>query len=268
VHGALNQPTWRRVAGCAAAGALLVASCGGRTGRSDAYDSPSSTVGGDDPTACLIDGVRFCGFGAAASPCGSLDTSACPGGCTPAIGRSGLPSSVGVCWSDLPDKGTRPCTQCRDGEVCVYRATDELICVDERICRALWAHGAEDVCRYADKSAYDRAPVPSAPAACPAGLERQTILCGPCGTCGSPACIGRSPRHPIGVCPNSSNDCSVSDLSAPGKHVFGCAGDELCGVFRDAAGDTEEARRYGLCMSQVFCDRIAAALPGGFDCLQ
>ena len=258
---------------------LLVAACGSRTGLQVGGDagfghdgtagdapSPDATppdAGPFDP--CLVDRIRMCGPG-----CPPLGSPPC---CTAAYDRSsGTPANAGACWLDLPDPGQRDCAGYEDGEACVYRAPNRLICVPEGVCRALFAMGATRTCRYADKSAYDGRSLAPPPTSCPVGTDGKTLankgsLCG--GACGKCAggnqqpCTGRSADRAFGICPirytiepvasvDKIQRCS-SNADCPGTSSAFCA------VFRVGVDDQTEARSYGGCMVPVWCTNAAIA---------
>jgi len=249
-----------------------MASCGGHvnTGTSDAAvmnDGQTDLDSGSTSACNTSGGVRLCG----GPQCPALPAPQCPGeGCTTTMTSADASSGIGVCWADLADHGQSLCFACADGDACVYRHADELICVPVAVCERLFALGATNVCRYADKTRYDNRPLPASPAGCPGGLEGQHILCG--GGCGDDCfgepCVGRSPTHPYGICASADpvNLGSVSTCSVTSQGlVRPCPAntDDACAIFDTETADQSEARRYGLCLGRAVCQRAAAVLPGG-----
>ena len=245
---------------------LLLSSCGSRSQLvTDDKDRERTQVpdpwGPGGEVSCETDdGVRMCG-----GPCRWLDAPECPGyGCTPAHAREdGAASDAGVCWADAPSEVAELCNACPDGMVCAQRRPDELVCVPESVCAALWDLGATDVCRYADKSAYDHQALVE-----PATYPLSGRFCGgACGDCsGILRCTGRSPAHPYGFCAHWTGTdvdrCGVGEKSQDPA----CSPNYLCGVFDVPVGDEAAARRYGVCMTEESCFAIAAELPGGLRC--
>jgi hypothetical protein len=103
--------------------------------RGDDVDSGSDGAGvppadtgaplGDAGPCATPEGVRICG---GSHSCPWLTTAECSGGCVP----TGADGTTGVCWTDLPDKGTRlaehaqPAAALRAGEdVHVEGATEQ-----------------------------------------------------------------------------------------------------------------------------------------------
>ena len=221
---------------------------------------------------CVASGVRICGGG-----CPSLDSTQCPGGCQPVSTVDGAHSDIGVCWSDLAKAGVS-CAVCNDGEACLQRSPGALVCVPEDLCAHIWDLGAQNVCRYADKSTFDDRPLPT-PGACPSAAT--AIICGGgCPACpvnGEHRCVGRSPDHPFGICPpaisgmdpNEPTSVSTCSLSA-GNYAVPCpqlsTGPFACAVFHAGASDQAAAMLYGLCVGSDLCAATARALPGGLDC--
>jgi hypothetical protein len=264
--------------------AVLVAlwSCGGRVGGASA--PADGTVGPDggsapgsaSPQSCVAGGVRLCG-----GACKWLDGATCPpSGCEAISGLGGETSAAGVCWSDDPE-ATVSCATCADGDACLQRSSSALVCVPADVCYSLWREGYQNVCRYADKAAFDDRPLPVA-TGCPAGAP--PVVCGgDCPACGSSLgtrCIGRSPDHPFGLCAELENDSNPADpgllrtCSLVGnKYRVGCpwggsssAPSYSCAVFRTGPADQAAAKAAGLCMRAEACQAAAVTLPGGLDC--
>jgi hypothetical protein len=240
---------------------------GGAGGASSTTEDPGAGGFAPHPECAAADGTRICG----GSNCPWLEPPECLGyGCAPAISHNTLkPSDGGVCWADLPDAAAELCYGCREGELCIHRTPDQLVCVPREVCEALWDLGVRDVCRYADKTPYDHQPIPSAPSnACPGGQD--TMICGGgCGSCGfSTRCIGRSPSHPYGLCAGfeSKTDTLLScSPDAATMHKRSCQPDWACAIF-DTSGSGPIARRYGICNSIDACLDAAKHLPGGVSC--
>ena len=245
---------------------LLLSSCGGRSQvATDDNDRERTQVpdpwGSGGQASCETgDGVRVCG-----GPCRWLDAPECPGyGCTPAHDRvGGSASDAGVCWADAPAEVAELCNACPDGMVCAQRRPDELVCVPESVCAALWDLGATDVCRYAYKSAYDHRALPE-PKTCPFDGRFCGGACGDCG--GIFRCTGRSPAHPYGICVGSGGAglfrCGVSEKGQDPA----CLPNSVCAVLDVPAADEAAALRYGVCMDEDSCLAVAAELPGGLRC--
>ena len=238
-----------------AGGSGAGADSGGAAGVGGLGGSPCETAGG----------VRLCGGNAAA--CGWIGVDACPGGgCARPHDRIlGGNAIAGLCFSDLPDNGSRSCLECEDGEVCIERYPDELVCVPADVCAKLWNLGARGVCRYADLTAYDARPLPSL-STCPSTNPEAYLCGGPCPSCKSDfptPCTGRSPDHPQGFC---SYDWPWCALDAAG-YVESCKESErYCGVFRTSPEDFATSKMYGRCMGISDCLTVSKVLPGGFDC--
>jgi hypothetical protein len=179
----------------------------------------------------------------------------------------------------VPGKAVEQCVACADGEVCVQRTPEQLVCVSPGVCEALWDLGARDVCRYADKSGYDHTPLPTPEGPCPGGDASRSMICGgACGDCGQDflRCTGRSPLHPFGVCARSNalsgfdpaevKSCSLDDQ---GHATQGCKPlkfDAYCLVYDVPEADRTAARRWGVCIETMICTSIAQVLPGGARC--
>ncbi len=222
------------------------------------------------------DGVRVCGGD---EDCPELAPPECPGfGCTSALDRDDFePSVAGVCWADVDGAAGLQCHACRDGEACVQRYPDQLVCVSVTVCEALWDLGARDVCRWADKSRYDHQPLPPAPSTpCPEG-EHGFMCGGSCGDCqDDERCTGRSPSHPYGICafhakagPNPEVQVPRCIMNEQGDVIESCSqpsSSPLCAVFETAPEDASAAHRYGVCLFDVVCLHLAEVLPGGLRC--
>lgn len=237
---------------------LLLVACGRTDIRS------ASGAGGSLPTVdpCAPHGVRLC-----SEPECPLAVGACPGiGCTPAADRDTGVSDpdVGVCWLDIPTFLTEVCNGCDDGEVCLHRSPDELVCVPWEVCDSLYHFSAESVCRYADKSPFDDRPL--AIGTCPAAAKEK--LCGGgCGGCpkdgGEYRCTGRSADRPHGICvrvigPTVFSPCSFGPA---GDVLQACFHDDLCAVFDVAPPADVVARRFGVCLPKEDCLAKAALTP-------
>jgi hypothetical protein len=259
--------------GAAAGAGSAGAASGGAGAASGGAGATSGGAGGAGATGgspCeTAEGVRLCGGNGAT--CGWIDTDECPGGgCTRPYDRElGGDAIAGVCFSDLPDNGSRACLECEDGEVCIERNPGEHYCVAESVCAKLWNLGARGVCRYADLSAYDARPLPRLTTCPKADPNGYTYMCGgACPTCKSDfptPCTGRSPDHPQGFCSYSDLDpwCALDDSG----YVNACkASARYCGVFHVTQKDAGTAKMYGRCMTEDTCLALSQELPGGFDC--
>ncbi|MEZ4220759.1 MAG: hypothetical protein R3B13_07490 [Polyangiaceae bacterium] len=255
------------------------ASCGGRSTSDNAAGNAgtggtggsagiggSAGVGATGGTSCKTSaGVRLCGGDA---NCAWVAGDECPGGgcARPFDHDLGGDSVAGICYSDLGDKGSRACLECEDGEVCLERYENDLVCVPEEVCAKLWKLGARGVCRYSDLSAYDGRPLPRL-STCPhADPKTWTLLCGgACPTCKSDfptPCSGRSPDHPQGFCSYDWKWCALSESG----YDQPCDKELNCGVFHVGSKDANVAKQYGRCLAQDDCALMAQELPGGFDC--
>jgi hypothetical protein len=229
---------------------LVAAACGGRTELGTLVsngDNDAAAGDGGLSNPCEVDGIRLCGPG-----CPPLGDPTC---CTATFDRdTRAPTKAGVCWTDLSDKGQRPCIACKDGEVCAYRASDRLVCVPLNICRALDQLGARQACRYADKSAYDGRPLASR-SDCPlvdengASLKGQHFACGGgCGDCASGVpCTGRSADRPFGFCPLVDNAGTSPDHATQCSTAASCQVNAQCVRFSVDLNDQSEANVYGVC---------------------
>ena len=265
-------------AGALVVGALtLLPGCSGRIvqlGADGGVAGGSGAAGAGDGSAgtpCLTpEGVRLCGGDQ--NQCGWLGTNECPGvGCLrPYDDHVAGAAKAGVCFADLPDNGSRACSGCEDGEVCIQRKQGQYVCVPESVCADLWSLGVRGVCRYADLTAYDGTPL-SHLSSCP-DQDGSLGLCG--GPCPSPclpppyhdySCTGRSPDHPQGLCFWSRDSCALADSGYAAPCPYISPGYD-CGVFRDPGADYSVARKYGVCVDVDRCLELAKRLPGGFDC--
>ena len=289
----------RAVSALALAPALAALACGGTTNRpgddgasgaatgsssnqSSGTGASSAGAGGfaPHPPCASADGVRLCGGD---EGCAWLEPPECPGyGCTPARNRDTFaPADVGVCWADVEHAAGVPCVGCPDGDVCLQRADDQLVCASVAVCEALWDLGATSVCRYADRSGYDHRPLPVPAGPCPGGEASVDKLCGgACGDCIQPGfrCTGRFPDHPFGVCAyqeeEGGRDVALAvhpcSLGADGKVLLDCTDTlidlTLCAVFGTPVVDQVAALRNGLCLTEGTCLAAAAHLPGGMSC--
>ncbi len=254
---------------------LLVAGCQGLVVVLPPEETTSSSTAGgaagtgaSHPDCATANAVRLCGGSKA---CAWLGPPTCPGtGCTAALDVNAFtPSGAGVCWADVDDAAARQCVACRDGDVCVQRYDDQLVCVAEEVCAGLWDLGATTVCRYADKVRYDRRPLPSA-TGCPS--TGQIHFCGGgCPPCpGTMGCTGRSPDHPFGLCVPMTAQGEFQGVACSNTAAEchpGQFNDTACGVFSVPTVDDSAARRYGVCLDRKGCLIIRDALPGGFRCL-
>jgi hypothetical protein len=264
----------------------LAVGCGGRVeldgapglaggGGAQATNSSSSQhgTGGFTPhePCTAADGTRVCGGDAS---CPWLGAPECLGyGCTSALDRDSLEASAaGVCWADLPTTGIELCYGCREGDLCLHRTAEQLICVPAAVCEALWDLGVTDVCRYSDKTPYDHQPLPSLSGDCPGGSKEGTICGGSCPPCHTEdRCSGRSPTHPYGVCAglevHGDPNQPVYRCSPDGKDTTErvCQDDWACMVY-DQPTSTPLARRYGICKGMERCLHAAKYLPGGVSC--
>jgi hypothetical protein len=218
--------------------------------------------------------VRLCGGD---EDCPALEPPECPGfGCTPARDVVDFePSDAGVCWADVKDAAAQQCHGCPDGQVCLQRSEDQLVCVEPGVCEALWDLGARDVCRYADKTRYDGRPL-AAPNLCP-GWPACGPNCPPCYDAYRARCVGRSPNHPWGLCAvvhegvgHGQEDVPACALAPDGSVLIGCAqsglGDAFCTVFDVPQEDVPAARRFGLCLFEGQCVAAAQLLPNWVRC--
>lgn len=253
------------VAIAALAGVLVVPACSGRVitqqgGTGGAAGAAGSA--GETGSCVTPSGVRLCGAG-----CGWLDAPDCPGlGC--ARGEdimTGKAVDAGVCLPDIGGDITGQCWDCPDGDACFDQNGVGLVCVPLEVCRELWLLGVKNVCRYADKSAYDGRPLADPGSKCPDPNEMCGGHCG-CAFPGLRSCTGRSADRRLGICvstdlgyvrcqvsPGKSNDCPA------------LGGRTVCGVFENA-GDQSAALAYGACLYPDSCRYLRAHLPGGFLC--
>ncbi len=261
----------RDVAMGALVAVMVSASCGGRF---EPYGGGLGEGGATNAT-CTTDGTRLCG-----GVCGLAPD--CPGGCLPIVGGDGSPSTYGVCFADLPDKGQTPCAVCDTGEGCVQRSPGAYACVPLMICASLLALGAGDVCWYGDKSPYDGRGI-DIPTTCPDStppLHQDHAMCGgACGACDPTLgaltrCIGQGPSHPVGICatpsgpvvnthdPSQYPRCTVTGdtSSAP------CGGPYKCAIFPAPPAEATVAKDNGICILAQDCTGLAASLPGGLTC--
>ncbi|MFO0554589.1 MAG: hypothetical protein U0271_39800 [Polyangiaceae bacterium] len=218
---------------------LLMAcwACGVRddafTGLGGAGAWPPPVIGGG---SCSPANVRLCGGSQGCAPLGFED---CPGvGCTPVADRdTGESLDVGVCWPDIEQWVSSRCLACDSDEVCVRRAEDGVLyCVPVEVCEALWAQGAGNACRYADRSAYIHQPLARANGCI------EPYACG--GDCECDAgCAGRSPRQPFGLC--RAEGVEPTTQCHPGGDT--CLPGERCAVFVVPKEDRGAAEEYGIC---------------------
>jgi hypothetical protein len=220
----------------------------------DGFDS----VGGSEVLDCSPDGIRICGAG-----CPSLGDTCLGFGCTAADDiASFVPSTAGVCWADAPDVTATLCGKCTDGDVCIQRGPNQLVCVPESVCFNLWQRGVSDVCRYADLTPYTGSAL-SSEGGCPFDDGYAPIVCaGSCASCADGAvCEGRSPSHPYGLCrsTNTEDDCDQC-MQVPNQN-------QACAVLNVNVADLPVAKTFGgFCMDRPRCLAVAKALPGGMTC--
>lgn len=272
------RAAWR--AGLCLLGGLGLAGCGGRTSmQTDATGADASAFSAHAPCTSS-DGVRLCG---GSLNCPPISPPSCPGyGCTAARDDvTDVAAAGGVCWADLPDNGSTSCAICDDGEECVERASQELVCVSPAVCAALWDDGVRDVCRYADKSQYDHRPLRSPSGTCPVDPSQHWACGGACGACPEGQhCVGRSPDHPFGICtwppaptlPDGA-PCAIGPggARAPWCDPFDTSNSNtVCAVFHVDPTDQNVAMAYGICVPRTPCLALASTLPeglpGGLDC--
>lgn len=228
---------------------LVAAGCGGRAGLGDGADAGMDASTTQPHERCRsADGVRLCGAG-----CPAIPAPDCPGrGCTQAYNLDGSPSAGGVCWTDRADKGARPCGECAWDEVCIHRSPTELVCASRAVCDALSDLGARDVCRYADLSPYDGRPF-AVPGPCPIRTTLSELCGGECGMCresvGPAYCVGRSSRHPFGLCNHPGINWENPDTCSV------CGG--TCAVFETPGVDPALAWAYGPCIPIQDCEPLA-----------
>jgi hypothetical protein len=221
---------------------LVIIACGARTN----VDGNSAGDGSHAPhdTCRSTDGIRICG-----GECPPISAPTCPGyGCTPAFDFEAARSSeYGVCWSDRADESARPCGACREGEVCIQRAANELVCTSRAVCDALAEIGAAHVCRYTDLSPYDGRQLAVQSGSCPG---QQFVVCGGvCGGCTSGVCTGRSPLHAFGLCNRQAITMTVPLTCAQ------CGG--TCAAFEGPGVPQTLGYAYGICMLIQDCLAVA-----------
>lgn len=126
---------------------------------------------------------------------------------------------------------------------------------------ALFAKNGEgDRVRYADMGLFTGDPVPD-PTSCP-DLSPFQPCGGACGACASGRCIGRGPKHPVGICLGVVPDGGGCDaVAGPG-----CAAAEACFTYLVEPAAQGIADRVGMCMPKADCASLSAKLPGGAKC--
>lgn len=232
--------------------------CGGRT---ELFVDDSSRVDGKDAAAdadltgdgshnrCVVDGVRLCGPG-----CPPVGTPDC---CTAVHDRSsGSALNAGLCWLDLPDVGQRECAACQDGEVCVHRSKDSLVCVPRALCDALTDLGAQQACRYADKTPFDGRPLAKPPTICPYLVAYHWLCGGGCGDCLKGICTGRSADRAWGICmyPTSVDLHTPDNVEVCSSRSNCTQSSSACVVYTlSSAADQTVADQYGFCTDFKRC---------------
>ncbi len=245
----------------AAAVVLVVPACSGSVITQQGGTGGAAGVGGGagETGSCVTpSGIRLCGAG-----CGWLDAPDCPGlGCAKGEDiNTGKAVDAGVCLPDIGGDITGQCWDCPDGDACFDQHGVGLVCVPEEVCRELWLLGVKNVCRYADKSAYDARPLAAPGSKCP---DAYHMCGGPCPCAGPPlTCTGRSADRRFGLCTDTDSPYVRCEVQT--GQWNGCATGYTCGVFKNA-GDQPAALAYGVCMGADGCRYLRAHLPGGFLC--
>jgi len=234
-----------------------VVCCGGRT---ELFADNSASVGSSTDASidavhdgtynrCVVDGVRLCGPG-----CPPVGTPDC---CTAVHDRSsGAALDAGICWLDLPDKGQRECAACQDGEVCVHRSKDSLVCVPRDLCDALTNLGAQDACRFADKTPFDGRPLARPPTDCPYLVGYHWLCGGGCGDCPKGICTGRSADRAWGICmyPTGLGRQTPDNVQVCSSRASCTQSNSACIVYMlPSAADQSVANQYGFCADFKRC---------------
>lgn len=242
--------------------ALLSVACGGAQTK----NTPTGLDGGPLPDAGLRPdaNIESCRTAEGVRLCGSTVTCYGQGADCECVGSkagdrfAGMSTNaeVGMCgggydaWRD----SYRPCGYCSDGEVCMWwpgMTGPVAPCVSESTARVAWLNGAGGFFLYADGSPYTGDPIPSA-ATCPHPDGDLELCGGDCGGCAKAGfyCTGRSPRHPLGICTTSDQNCR------------GIAGASLLTISVSPPGALAVAAQ--VCVRD--CTRLASTVPGGATC--
>ncbi len=252
--------------------ATVIVACGARTGLGGG-DGNGGVAWLPHPLCESASGVRLCG---GSPPCPEIPAPECRGyACEHGADVvTSAPASGGACLSDTPGDASSLCHACPDGDACLLRPTGDLVCVPADVCHALWDIGVRDVCRYADKSAYDDRPLAEG-GKCPWSLGdpmRWALCGGGCGACQEPtwSCTGRSATRGWGICQTSTFKPTIPScsLTPSGSVVRWCdtqfPDGWACGVYRNAPTDVAASRLYGTCLGPALCVRLRGIL--GLDC--
>lgn len=253
--------------------AFAASACGGSVvGQGDGGDG-GVDVGANDGSIvrdgavilpCNTDGLKLCG-----GQCGQ----SCPvDKCISSNNNPNYKGELGVCTDSSPSRFGGFCSQCEDGDVCALTSElalrptpidtfGNLRCADERWALMYSLNGRNDLARYADRSTYTGALLPS-PSTCPSVSGFQ--LCG--GACGSCAngyvCMGRSPLHPYSLCVNKGlAPCERGDtIACTSKAGYRCL------TFKVDPPSQPVADATGFCADRTLCEAAAQSYPGGVFC--
>lgn len=223
----------------------------------------------DAPIGCsFVDGTEMCG--GAGKRCGD-----CAGSdlCVSFAGTDGTSTAAdfGVCWPRYAAKtvlpAAHPCGACPATDLLCASVTSypNLFCATRAACETLDARGHANSCWFADTTPW-RSDAVIPPVACPPVVG----LCGPsCGPCSAgEVCIGRSPRHPLGVCARPTRSGTADVANRCRREAPACPSGEACLIFSvSPEGDQKLADAYGICLTTKICSSGAASLPGGASCI-
>jgi hypothetical protein len=162
--------------------------------------------------------------------------------------------------------GVVPCTVCPGEDTLCGRTVLGLSCVKAEACSALALASFEDGCLFQDKTRWKSSTAIDEPP-CPAGGPEIGMCGGLCGGC-APGfeCMGRSPRHPFGICADFSPPRFACTRNGDSGTNCGSA-DDLCATFDVGIdGKQDESDRFGFCLPISQCQALESALPGGVSC--
>ena len=251
--------------------------CGGaiagdRDAGSDAVADGSAET--DAASSCSTStGESLCG-----GSCGSCVEGTCNLQQPVPVFDAGDPTVLRICRANNIRRG---CRYADDGFLCAFEDSvstvvtpvsatmQQMDIVDGDVAALFHANGRDDLVRYADRAAFNGAPLPSLP--CPA-IPNLPLCGGECAPCPTPvyptqsyACVGRSPTHPFSICANRNTADSFGcqrDTTHPGA----CSGSLSCFTFKVDSASQAIADATSFLIDSAACAAAAQSYPGGGYC--